>query len=117
MATPDQRSSRRNALSSRLVLRASEGRPGLPDEKTPQFYGNLVQVTRTPWDVTLHILRAQVPRNVKAGDIVNVVESAEPVITVTLPLEVGRALVEVLKNVTAEGAVRVVEEKVTHGAS
>jgi hypothetical protein len=68
-------------------------------QETPDFYGNLVQVTRTPWDVTLHVLRVQVPRGLKSGTRIDVIESATPVVTVTLPRDVAEKLITALGSV------------------
>jgi hypothetical protein len=81
------------------------------EEKAPRLYGNVVQVTRSPWEVNLHILRAIVPRTAKSGDRVNVVEIAEEVAVVTLPLEVGQQLIRVLQTMTAKGVIEPVKEK------
>jgi hypothetical protein len=80
----------------------------------PNFYSNLVQVTRSPWDVTLHFLQAKTPRGAKKGEAIDVLSNAELVAEVTLPLEVGRRLIDVLRSVTAQDAIRVVEESADH---
>jgi DNA replicative helicase MCM subunit Mcm2 (Cdc46/Mcm family) len=83
----------------------------LAEEKAPHLYGNVVQVTRSPWEVNLHILRAIVPRTAKPGDRVNIVDIAEEVAVVTLPLEVGQQLIGVLQTMTAKGVIEPVKEK------
>ena len=80
-------------------------------DKTPLIYGNVVQVTRTPWEVNLHVLHAVVPRTLKAGEAVDLLEKAEEVAIVTLPLEVGRKLIDVLRRMTNEGVLEVLEIK------
>ncbi len=81
--------------------------------EVPKIYGNVVQVTRSPWEVNLHILRVIVPRTAKAGDTLNILEVAEEVAVVTLPLDVGKKLIEILKTMTAEGVVEVAEKEAT----
>ncbi len=76
-----------------------------------ELYSNLVRVTRTPWDVTLHFLKAKTPRDAKPGDTVDLLKNVEEVGDVTLPLEVAQSLIKVLESVTAEGAIKIVEEK------
>jgi hypothetical protein len=82
----------------------------LAEEKTPRLYGNIVQVTRSPWEVHLHVLLAIVPRTAKAGDTLNVLDVAEEVAVVTLPLDVGQKLIGVLQTMTAKGVVEAVDK-------
>lgn len=76
-------------------------------------YANVVQVTRTPWDISLHFLVVTMPvGNMPPGTIVNVMEHTRPVAVLTVPLEVGRKMIEVLQTATADGAIELVEQKV-----
>jgi hypothetical protein len=70
-------------------------------QETPEFYGNIVQVSRTPWDVTLHFLKVQVPTGLKSGTRINAMEHAERVVTVTLPKDVAEKLIGVLGSVVS----------------
>ena len=83
-------------------------------QETPDFYGNIVQVTRTPWDVTLHFLRVQVPAGVKSGTRINVMEHAQPVARVTMPKDVAEKLIPALASVVSGSYLKMQEGEKAH---
>lgn len=75
------------------------------DEKAGSVYANVVQVSRTPWDVNLYFLKAVIPRD-KPGEI-DLLKTSELVSTVTLPVAVAEKLAKILKGVVELNVVEV----------
>ena len=74
----------------------------MTDERVPNLYGNIVQVTRTPWEVNFHVLQVVTPREMPPGTVaIKALEYAREIGVITLPLEVAKSLIEVLQKVTA----------------
>jgi len=70
-------------------------------EAVPSFYSNIVQVTRTPWDVNLHFHRVIGPADVESGTRFEVAQLLERIAVVTLPLEVAKSLVKILDTIAS----------------
>src|SRR6266705_90978 len=73
-----------------------------PTEKAPSFYGNIFQITRTPWDVTLHVFHGAPPLSAQAGTRINLLDNADLVARITLPVEVGKLLIKALEMATGD---------------
>ncbi len=56
----------------------------------------------------MYIKHGVTPPNSKPGEIVNILEGAETVAVVTVPLDIAKALIEVLRAVTADEALKII---------
>jgi len=83
----------------------------VPAGEPVTLYGNVFQITRTPWDITLFVYHGAPAPDTKPGTQVNLAEVSNLVAKLTFPVDVAKMLIKALETMTGDNVVGVVESK------